>query len=296
VYDASSLIVQRQLSGQKVVSSTDAGWNCVLIDQTRWGPCSKEVETVPTNDLRISIAARGIHQVEIFERGRWVRATVREGAFAITPPGAADRLRWSTRTSFETIQLFVPGEILEGAAQQLRRAGQSAPRVEFPDISYDPAVIAVAGALLGAARCGAPDLYAQQTAHWLVMHLLVSHGRGSTPERREQPASSARRISRAIELIRAKYSQPLSLEDLAAAACMSKFHFARQFRIQTGVSPHRFLTQERMLAARRLLRTTATPVGVIARSVGYAQTAHFCDAFRSATGLTPQQFREQEPD
>jgi AraC family transcriptional regulator len=82
------------------------------------------------------------------------------------------------------------------------------------------------------------------------------------------------------------------VRDMAAIACMSEFHFCRQFRLATGESPHAFLTRLRMERARRLLQHTDMPLRELSRAVGY-RPAHFCLVFRRFSGTTPMAYRRR---
>jgi AraC family transcriptional regulator len=83
----------------------------------------------------------------------------------------------------------------------------------------------------------------------------------------------------------------LPLEELAAAAYLSPFHFARLFKKVTGASPHAYLAALRIERAKSLLATTDLSITETAARVGYSGSSHFAKAFRHATGLTPRGFR-----
>jgi AraC family transcriptional regulator len=100
-----------------------------------------------------------------------------------------------------------------------------------------------------------------------------------------------RRVRRAVELMHAHLGRELPLEELAAAAYLSAFHFARLFKKVTGASPHAYLAALRMERAKSLLATTDFTITETATRVGYSSSSHFTKAFRHATGLTPRAFR-----
>jgi AraC family transcriptional regulator len=100
-----------------------------------------------------------------------------------------------------------------------------------------------------------------------------------------------RRVRRAVEMMHAHLGRELPLEELAAAAYLSPFHFARLFKKVTGAPPHAYLAALRIEHARTLLATTDLSVTDIATRVGYSSSSHFTKAFRQSTGLTPRAFR-----
>jgi AraC-like DNA-binding protein len=101
-----------------------------------------------------------------------------------------------------------------------------------------------------------------------------------------------RRLRRSIELMRDNYARDLPLGEIAAAAYMSEFHFARLFKRLTGHTPHAYLAGLRIEHAGRLLAETDLSIGEIAGRVGYQSGSHFGRVFRAATGLTPSAYRD----
>lgn len=100
-----------------------------------------------------------------------------------------------------------------------------------------------------------------------------------------------RAIEYAVRMIRERYSEPISLDQLADAAMVSKFHFLRTFRRITGVTPGRFLSAVRLEEAKRLLLTTSLNVSDISAQVGYSSTGSFTRRFTESVGCPPTQYR-----
>lgn len=100
-----------------------------------------------------------------------------------------------------------------------------------------------------------------------------------------------RRIRRAVELMNASLERELSLNEIARAAYLSPFHFARLFKKLTGATPHNYHAALRLNHARKLLSETDLSVTEIAARVGYRSSSHFTKAFRQTNGLSPRQFR-----
>lgn len=100
-----------------------------------------------------------------------------------------------------------------------------------------------------------------------------------------------RRIRRAVELMHAHLDRELQLEELAAAAHLSPFHFSRLFKKLTGSAPHAYLAALRAARAQALLAETDLSITEVGSRVGYASSSHFSKAFRQATGISPRDFR-----
>lgn len=84
-----------------------------------------------------------------------------------------------------------------------------------------------------------------------------------------------------------------SAASLAARAMMSERTFARRFTAETGTTPHRWLTQQRVLAARSLLEESDLPVEQIATRVGFNSAVVLREHFRRAIGVPPSDYRRR---
>jgi AraC family transcriptional regulator len=99
------------------------------------------------------------------------------------------------------------------------------------------------------------------------------------------------RLRRVCDFIQANLIQQLTLLDLGAVVHMSPYHFARLFKQSTGVSPHRFVLQRRIVRASALLREPQLSIRQVGRLVGFRTPSHFTTAFRRMTGITPSAYR-----
>jgi AraC-like DNA-binding protein len=108
-------------------------------------------------------------------------------------------------------------------------------------------------------------------------------------------APTARHLLRARDLADRRYTEPLDVDDLAAAAGLSRAHFSREFRRAFGESPHAYLLSRRLERAATLLRTTDRSVAEICVSVGLASVGSFTSSFKRAFGTTPTAYRAAYP-
>jgi len=128
----------------------------------------------------------------------------------------------------------------------------------------------------------------------LVIHLLRSHltVRMSDQIELSRAGPVDRRLRRAIEFMHDNFGRELALEEIASAAYLSEYHFARLFKQITRVTPHVYLANLRLERARKLLAETALPISEIAAMVGYQSQSHFSKMFKSVVGITPRAYRE----
>jgi AraC-like DNA-binding protein len=98
-------------------------------------------------------------------------------------------------------------------------------------------------------------------------------------------------VDRAIDTMWKRYSEPLTLADLADAAILSRFYFSRIFRMLTGTSPGRFLAAVRLHKAKNLLLETSMTVTDISYQVGYNSLGTFTSRFTRSVGISPARYR-----
>lgn len=100
-----------------------------------------------------------------------------------------------------------------------------------------------------------------------------------------------RRLHRARDFMDAHLTMPLSLGDIASAACLSPHHFLRTFKQFFGETPHQYRTRRRMEQARVLLLRTDRPVTAICFEVGFESLGSFSWLFAQRYGLSPSRYR-----
>lgn len=93
------------------------------------------------------------------------------------------------------------------------------------------------------------------------------------------------------EFLRASVADPVLLQDAAAVACMSQFHFHRMFVQAYGETPHQFLTRLRIDRAKALLAATDLSVLEVCLSVGYSSVGTFSRRFSELVGHSPSAYR-----
>lgn len=100
------------------------------------------------------------------------------------------------------------------------------------------------------------------------------------------------RIHQTLVNIRKHLDSPLNIQQLAEDACMSKDHFIRIFKSETGETPNVYITSRKMEKAELLLVTSDMPIKNIADSLGYDDNSYFIRIFKKHAGITPQKYRE----
>lgn len=96
---------------------------------------------------------------------------------------------------------------------------------------------------------------------------------------------------RCLEMMRARLSEDISLDELAAEAQLSPFHFARMFKQSVGVPPRAYLTQLRMDKACELLKYANMSITEIAQEVGYSSNQVLARTFLKHRHMSPTDYR-----
>lgn len=98
-------------------------------------------------------------------------------------------------------------------------------------------------------------------------------------------------INTVIQFINKHYMQNHSLEDYADMCNLSKYHFLREFKKQTQISPLKYRANLRIRHAKDRLLMTNDSIKRISEELGYSSPEYFSETFKNATGLSPQAYR-----
>ena len=99
------------------------------------------------------------------------------------------------------------------------------------------------------------------------------------------------RLRRVREFVVKRIGERITLPELAAAAGLSRMHFAAQFRAATGYRPHEYLHLQRIEQAKEMLADSDAPLVEVALSVGFCTQSQFSTVFKRVTDQTPAQWR-----
>ena len=216
------------------------------------------------------------------DRGAWVMS-VCSGAFTLGAAGILDGRECTTHWRH---------------AAELARAHPLA-KVD-PDVLYvrDGTVITSAGTAAGIDAA----LYLVRTELGSAVATAIARRMVVPPHRdggqrqfidRPVPTTTAESLGPVLEWMLDHLDEAFTVDDLARRATMSPRTFARRFVAETGTTPHQWVTDQRVLRARRLLEDTDLPVEAVARDAGFGSAALLRHHFTRCTGITPTAFRSQ---
>lgn len=134
-------------------------------------------------------------------------------------------------------------------------------------------------------------LYLDSLTNVLAVNLLRNH----TASKLKLPIYSGglppRQLSQVLDYIDAYLDRNIKLADLAQLLDMSPFHFSRLFKQSIGMTPHQYLSQQRVERAKQLLKKTDRLIIDIALECGFSSHSHLSKQFRQITGMTPKAYR-----
>ncbi len=149
---------------------------------------------------------------------------------------------------------------------------------------------ALADALLAAHRLleRAPDSLAGEEAMLRAYGALIErHADGRGPSAAPGHGAAVRRVA---EFLESAIDRDPDLSEIAAVAGLSRHHLVRLFRRETGLTPHAYLTDARVRAARRRLAAGEAPADVAA-ACGFFDQSHLSRCFKARIGVAPGAFR-----
>ncbi len=183
----------------------------------------------------------------------------------------------------ECLSFFLAPELVEtvGDRADLWQAGCIPPLPE----------LVVFGELAQAAAAGRSDIGLDEIGYGFASRFVATvtgHSRNPRP-------ASGRDRRRAVESavwIDAHSDRQIDLEQAAATAGLSPFHFLRVFADVLGVTPHQYLVRSRLRHAARLLADDSRAITDIAYDVGFGDLSNFVRTFHRAAGVSPRGFRQ----
>lgn len=183
-------------------------------------------------------------------------------------------------------QLF---ESVVSGVQGARRLAMTVPRL--PPI---PSVLALlGGAQVLRDESGTPEEFRELGLRLAGAVLAALNETPSGAARRSPTARDERRVAAALRRIEAQQGMRLSVDELAAGAAVSPFHFLRIFEQVVGITPGQYMLRMRLRRAAVGLRRSNDSISAVALECGFDDLSTFNRQFRRAMGMAPGAYRAQ---
>ena len=159
-----------------------------------------------------------------------------------------------------------------------------------PDLT-GPELVAAVDAEMTAGGAGG-SLAAESLANVLAVHLIRHVLAPRQPARRRDGTLPRARLRAVAEYVEEHLDAGLTLEQMAAAAHLSVYHFARQFKTATGLPPHQYVILRRVERAKVLLQGGDLSLAEVAAGAGFTDQSKFSHHFKRLVGVSPRHFRK----
>jgi AraC family transcriptional regulator len=217
----------------------------------------------------------------------------RVGSILVVPAGSPAKWRWSSRS--DSLHVFLePTHVEHVAAETFELDPARVPvlpldGVQLPQLRA--AMLAVNDEMTADAAGG--PLAAESLANLLAVHLIRNASSPRPGCRRTDGALPPRKLRAVVEYIKEHLRDSLTLEQIAAAAHLSAYHFARQFKEATGLPPHQYVIARRVERAQQLLQQDDDlSLAIIAARCGFCDQSQLSNHFKRVVGVTPRRFRQ----
>lgn len=266
-------------------------WPALLVEHRLLKAGAQSALTTECTEIVLMLSGRsGVRRIA---DGQTQEVVAQPGMSWIVPVGTHET-QLEITAEMESLHLYLPPTLLEHSALADYDLNPAKTQLAYAGGFADPMMLQIGSAfrsLLGRVPQPTDRLFVDGMQAALAAHLVGNYtiDRWQPPER--APSLDAKRLNRVIDFIEARLDIDIALDDLAAEACLSPFHFSRLFREATGLSPHRFVTDRRVQAAKEKLALAHSSFVEIALDTGFGSQANFIRVFRKATGLTPGQYR-----
>jgi AraC family transcriptional regulator len=227
-------------------------------------------------------------QIDGIANGRTQRQMLFHGGMTLVPMQHNHWGAWDQ--PHEGFAISLKPELLTRNAAELLAVDQVELLPQKP--LYDPLIVQIGLALKADLESYRPGgkLYGETMATALAVHLLRNYSAHSHRAIHHSGGLSLTQLKRVVDYINDHLEQDLGLEELAAIAQLSAYHFCRSFKRSTSLTPHQYVVQQRVERAKVLLKDGKMGIAEVAIACGFTHQSHLNHHFKHLTGVTPKKF------
>lgn len=288
--------VDKYVTGRMLQTSNAGRWSNLLAE--RWSHAAGELPALTPRDTEVAVLVNGNSLVDRVGSGMRQVTRGRPGTVWLCPSGIEEEFVNIAEPIDDCLHIFLPGRPFD--EMMLRDFDVDPERVElrYEVVEHDAFIGYAANQILQqlGSESSTGRLLMETLGLALCAHLIHAYsatGIRAVAVRGADKPLDPRRLSRVIDFIGGNLDSDLTVTQMASVACMSAAHFARSFRLATGLPPHEFVSNQRLAVAKQRLLTENIQIGEIALAAGFSSQANFTRAFRKAVGMTPAQFRTE---
>jgi AraC family transcriptional regulator len=281
----------RLLPHEAAASSDGLGWVGLEAARCRDAPAF-ELNLPALTHHRLLLFTRPPEGLDLRYEGVKRSVPPPAGSISLMPAGSPAQVR-SSGCKDELHIFLEPGLVARVAAEafELDPARLTVPPLDGLYLPQLRAAMLVVNEELMANGVGGGRLAAESLANLLAVHLIRNASGPRPPAGRSDGALPQRKLRAVVEYIEGHLDACLTLEQLAATAHLSVYHFARQFKVATGLPPHQYVILRRVERAKLLLQGGDLSLAEVAAGTGFTDQSKFCHTFKRVVGVSPRQFR-----
>ena len=217
---------------------------------------------------------------------------IRDGDICLIPANATHKCSCIADRDYDYIMLLLtPFELANVAHEAV-----DCDRVELiPHFSQpDPLIHGIALALKSELELQkqANQIYIDSLTTSLSIHLIKNYSTFERSLREYEDGLSKYKLRQVINYINSHIEREIKLTELATMVDMSKYYFLRLFKQSMGITPHQYVTKQRMEKAKQLLKQDKLSIAEVAAECGFSNQSHFAKVFHKNIGATPRAYRE----
>ena len=275
------------------VSRESEGLGWVGLEAARFdGSIDFETANPPLTHHRLVLLIRPPEELDLRYDGVRRYVPPPAGSIYVVPAGSPAQAR--SRRWKDSLHVFLePGLVARVGAEafDLDPARLTVPPLDCRDLPHLRAAMGAVDAELTAGGAGG-RLAAESLATVLAVHLIRRVLAPRQPARGPDGALPRGRFRAVVDYVEGHLDAAPTLEQMAAVARLSPYHFARQFKAVTGLPPHQYVITRRVERAKELLQAeTELSLAQVAAHAGCSDQSQLSRHFKRLVGVTPGRFR-----
>ena len=274
------------LSAAPVTCSAASGWQGALV--RRWNGTAPVMIQPALDEHYVVLHLGGVKAIERRRDGPTMSAIAEDGALTVVPAGTA--FTWHTTGPIAFAHLYLRPDQFDAIVDDIadRRIAPTE-QLALRDAVLEPLFRTMLSEFEEPSR--PPTLRLDSLLESFVIRLALRYGSRSPRAAGRAFALAPHRLRRALDYIETHLQEDISLHDIVVAAGSSQFHFSHAFRIAMGISPYRYLTDQRIQLAKTLLITGPASLDDVSRRCGFNSAHQFSVMFKKQAGIGPKRYR-----
>ena len=281
-------LIPAWIPGQQTIDSSHLGWEGLTLKGYHY--LSQQPKIPPMRDYMIVVYRGGRSIMRRRSGTKWETGIVEQGA--ITLATRCEESEWHWTDPIDVRHIYLSHEALLKTAEEVFDKDLCDVHVCDVVSSKDcelPIYLNLLEMEVNSQGIG-DTLYIDSLRTQLCIHTLRNYAKLSFEETPSDGLSRSQRTT-ILDYIDANLNKALKVVELASQIGLSAYHFARRFKIEFGVPPHRYVLDRRIDRVKELSTNTSEPLSSIAADCGFSDQSHMTRVFKKRAGQSPGEYR-----